>query len=333
MATTRISIDTSYKCIAKWLEFEKEAFFPSYNRSIVVARAFIMSQSAAAHLLLFRCIYHISQMDTGRPFRLRYAHGEGLDSITADRHRGQAVGMGLFCQETTKSMPGNCAYDPGKPLCELTAYDHLKQLYRYCLSHYTRHVRELRGHVESQVLTAMMSLATADILPEHVYKNILQLIRRSSKKRADWLKDKEAAEGWAMAAIYRGKSLMPLSIWKAAPSTSNVNVQKRKNIANDKELEKRYQDLQKLEKEASIQTKKFKRVFAKGKDTEQPFKKLKSIESQYSSLLSGVKQLQDKSTGEVAMPSLKRADQLIEWSSLAALPTVDRISQALPHPH
>ncbi|KIJ48690.1 hypothetical protein M422DRAFT_247551 [Sphaerobolus stellatus SS14] len=113
----------------------------------------------------------------------------------------------------------------------------------------------------------------------------------------------------------------------------SVNVQKPKNIANNKELEKRYQDLQKLEKEASIQTRKFKRVFAKGKDMEQPFKKLKSIESQYSSLLSGVKQLQDKSTGEVAMPSLKPADQLIEWSSLAALPTVDRISEALPHLH
>ena len=60
--------------------------------AIVVARAFITSQSAAAHLLLFRTIYHIAQMDSGKPFRLQYAHGEGLGSITADEHRGQAVG-------------------------------------------------------------------------------------------------------------------------------------------------------------------------------------------------------------------------------------------------
>ncbi|KIJ26052.1 hypothetical protein M422DRAFT_272910 [Sphaerobolus stellatus SS14] len=163
MATTRISMDTSYSRIVEWLEFEKEAFFSSYNRSIVVAWAFITSQSSMAHPLFFKCIYHIAQMDSGKPFRLRYDHGEGLDSITADGHRGQAVGMGLFCQETTKSMAGNCTYEPTKPLRELTAYDHLKWLYRYGFSHYTRNVRELRGHVEPDVLIAMMSLATADI--------------------------------------------------------------------------------------------------------------------------------------------------------------------------
>ena len=36
-----------------------------------------------------------------------------------------------------------------------------------------------------------------------------------------------------MAAITRGKSLMPLSIWKAAPSTSNGNEQAHCNINRD----------------------------------------------------------------------------------------------------
>ena len=49
----------------------------------------------------------------------------------------------------------------------------------------------------------------------------------------DWLKDKEAADGWALAAIYRPKSKIPLDVWKAAPSTSNGNEQAHRNINRD----------------------------------------------------------------------------------------------------
>ncbi|KIJ46901.1 hypothetical protein M422DRAFT_249642 [Sphaerobolus stellatus SS14] len=211
----------------------RSGFQATYNRSIVVSRAFITSQSAAAHFLLFRRIFQVAEVDTGKPFRIRHIHGDGLDSVTADGHQGQAVGFGRFCQELSKGMMGYCAYEQTKALHKLSAYDHLKRVYRYCFSHYIWHVVELRGHIEGEVLTAMMSLASADALPADVYEKILFIIHNSGKKGKDWLKDKEAGEGWPMAAIYWGKSFMPLSVWKAAPSTSNGNEQAHRNINRD----------------------------------------------------------------------------------------------------
>ena len=60
---------------------------------------------------------------------------------------------------------GYCAYEQTKALYALSVYDHLKRLYRYWFSHYTCNVGELKGHIEGEVITAMMSLASADALP------------------------------------------------------------------------------------------------------------------------------------------------------------------------
>ncbi|KIJ26051.1 hypothetical protein M422DRAFT_272909 [Sphaerobolus stellatus SS14] len=70
--------------------------------------------------------------------------------------------------------------------------------------------------------------------------------------------------------------------FRRALRSLNISVifQKRMNIANDKELARRYQDLQKLEQQASTQTQKLKRAFTEGMDTEGSLKKLKSIEIQ-----------------------------------------------------
>ncbi|KIJ40774.1 hypothetical protein M422DRAFT_256193 [Sphaerobolus stellatus SS14] len=376
MATQQISIDISFKRVHKWQEFEIKAWFPSYNRSVIVSWAFITSQSAAAHLLLFKCIFQVAEVDTGKPFRIRHIHGDGLDSVTADEHWGQAVGFGMFCQELSKGMMGYCAYEQTKAIHNLSAYDHLKRLYRYCFSHYTHHVGELRGYVEGEVLTAMMSLTSVDALPVHVYEKILHIIHNSGKKGKDWLKDKEAGEGWPMAAIYWGKSFMPLSVWKAAPSTSNGNeqahrninrdgiklsilagtmkgyhldsramsmleveellgidtndpaathfrrsrralhrsiaVQKRNNLTNDKELGKSYQQLEKLQQEASKLFQKLKRGFEGGSGIEHASKRLKNIQSKYSEEFAALKSLQDKSTSRVPMPALAAPHHLIQ---------------------
>ncbi|KIJ25096.1 hypothetical protein M422DRAFT_273985 [Sphaerobolus stellatus SS14] len=45
MATWRISINTPFKRVHKWQEFEIKPWFPSYNRSIVISQAIIASQS------------------------------------------------------------------------------------------------------------------------------------------------------------------------------------------------------------------------------------------------------------------------------------------------
>jgi len=49
----------------------------------------------------------------------------------------------------------------------------------------------------------------------------------------DWLEDKESANGFALAGIYRPASLIPLEIWKASPNTTNGNEQSHRNIYRD----------------------------------------------------------------------------------------------------
>ncbi|KIJ27110.1 hypothetical protein M422DRAFT_271724 [Sphaerobolus stellatus SS14] len=91
LRTTQPSIDTSSKRIHRWQEFEIEAWFPEYSRSVVIARAFTTSQSAKAHKFLFQQIFAIVEADTGQQVQFRHIHGTGWDTIIADEHRGQAL--------------------------------------------------------------------------------------------------------------------------------------------------------------------------------------------------------------------------------------------------
>ena len=49
----------------------------------------------------------------------------------------------------------------------------------------------------------------------------------------DWLKDKLAANGMMLAAVYRPASMIPVEIWKASPTTTNGNEQSHRNIYHD----------------------------------------------------------------------------------------------------
>ena len=57
-----------------------------------MCRAYITSQSAEAHLELFKRIFQIAECDTGQEVRFRYASGEGYETWVLDSHRGQALG-------------------------------------------------------------------------------------------------------------------------------------------------------------------------------------------------------------------------------------------------
>ncbi|KIJ29381.1 hypothetical protein M422DRAFT_269218 [Sphaerobolus stellatus SS14] len=74
LATKCPSIDTLFKRLHQWQEFEIKAWFDEYNRSIVVARTFTTSQTAEAHKLLFSRIFDIMEQDTGETVCFRYIH-------------------------------------------------------------------------------------------------------------------------------------------------------------------------------------------------------------------------------------------------------------------
>lgn len=89
---------------------------------MVLARAFMTSQSADAHVILFCQIFEIAETDTGIPVQFFHIHGTGMKSIVADGHRGQALGrfsvaikylhettlslgLGKFCVELCRNIP------------------------------------------------------------------------------------------------------------------------------------------------------------------------------------------------------------------------------------
>ena len=61
--------------------------------AVVSTRAFINCQSAEAHFILFRRIFEIAVQDSNQPIAIHYIHGHGIESVVADAHQGQGVGM------------------------------------------------------------------------------------------------------------------------------------------------------------------------------------------------------------------------------------------------
>lgn len=62
------------------------------STAAVVCRAFTTSQSAEAHLELFKRIFKIAEADTGQKVCFRHIDGRGFDTFVMDGHRGQARG-------------------------------------------------------------------------------------------------------------------------------------------------------------------------------------------------------------------------------------------------
>ena len=170
MHSVRFSIDTSFKRLHGWEEFEIETWDNEHLRcksstknmstcshflyiAVVSARAFITSQSAEAHLILFRKIFEIATQDTKIPVQFLHIHGSGFEVIVADGHKGQALGklvprclcaglysllsgLGQFCVELCHNRDDFSVREPQRRLKELNPYDHLRCCYRLCIVHF-----------------------------------------------------------------------------------------------------------------------------------------------------------------------------------------------------
>ncbi|KAF8833796.1 hypothetical protein BDN67DRAFT_998876 [Paxillus ammoniavirescens] len=191
MDAKRISIDTSFKRAQGWQEFEIESWDVDCQRSVVGARAFTTSQTAKAHLILFQQIFKIAYADTGIPVRFRHIHGDGIESVVADSHKGQGLGLGMFCVELSRQLSTHCKYEPSRPIGDLAPCDHLRRFYRLCIAHFHRNVCALKGLVPND--------------------------------------DKIEGTKFALPALYQPESFIPLAIWKASPSTTNGNEQAHRN--------------------------------------------------------------------------------------------------------
>ncbi|KAG1733723.1 hypothetical protein EDB19DRAFT_1830853 [Suillus lakei] len=214
-----------------WQEFEIEAWDNNHMRSLTGTRAFITSQSAQAHLLLFRCIFAIASEDTGMPVLFKHIHGSSYESVVADAHMGQGLGLGMFCMELCANNEAPCIYKPHRQLRQLNAYDHLRRFYRLCIVHFKRNVLTLRTHVSKEVYIAMLSLSSSEAQPN--LQQTLDTINWGGRKARAWLKNKVETNKFALPALYRPASFIPEDTWRACPATTNGNEQAHRNVNCD----------------------------------------------------------------------------------------------------
>ncbi|KAJ7834333.1 hypothetical protein B0H14DRAFT_2363848 [Mycena olivaceomarginata] len=233
MRSKKLSLDTAFKRLnGKWQEFEMETWEVDHMKSIIGTRAFTTSQSAEAHLILFTRIFEIAHADTGVPCRFRHIHGEGFEIWITDAHKGQALGVGMYCQKLCAHLGDvYCPMEPARLLRTLDPCDHLRRFLRLCTTHYKRNIRELRPYTTQQVRAAMLSLSSSQVHPD--LESAFRIIENGGRKAKAWLKDKRTGSKFALPALYQPHSLIPLEIWKSAPSTSNGNEQSHRNVNRD----------------------------------------------------------------------------------------------------
>ncbi|KAJ7219839.1 hypothetical protein C8J57DRAFT_1095131 [Mycena rebaudengoi] len=230
MQTKMLTLDTAFKRIhGKWEEFEMETFI--LFEAVVGSRAFTDSQSAQAHFILFTRIFQIASSDTGLPVRFRHIHGDGMELWTADAHKGQGLGVGMFCKSLCQELDTFCPLEPSRSLRSLTPVDHLRRFYRICTIHFKRNIQELRPHISGTVRIAMLSLSSSHEHPD--LNGALKIIENGGKKAKAWLNDKITGTKFALPALYQPMSLIPRDIWKAGPSTSNGNEQAHRSVNRD----------------------------------------------------------------------------------------------------
>lgn len=223
--------DTSFKRVKGWKEFGIELWESNSERSMSVCRAFVTSESAEAHRKLFEEIDVIVKLDTAHSLKVHYMHGEGWQVITMDEHKGQALGFGLYLSDVAQD--GGRAASPSSlaRFRHLSLYEHLLYIFRLCVTHYRRRILGIAPSLTQDVVNAMHSLASPHVLQN--FDELLLVIRSGGKKAIDWLEDKITGSPFALPAIYRPKSKIPLDHWLAANYTTNGIEQKHADLNRD----------------------------------------------------------------------------------------------------
>ncbi|KAJ6477249.1 hypothetical protein DFH09DRAFT_1293043 [Mycena vulgaris] len=203
MRSKKLSLDTAFKRLnGKWQEFEMET------------------------------IFEIAHGDTGVPCRFRHIHGEGFELWITDAHKGQALGAGMFCQKLCAELGDvYCPMEPTRLLRSLDPHEQLRRFLRFCTTHYKRNIDELAPYTTRKVRNAMLSLSSSQVHPD--INAAFRIIEDGGRKAKAWLKDKRVGSKFALPALYQPMSLIPLEIWKSAPSTTNGNEQAHRNINRD----------------------------------------------------------------------------------------------------
>lgn len=88
----------------------------------------------------------------------------------------------MFCESLCAALDEMCPFEPWRPLRSLNPYEHLRRFLRLCISHFKRHVRELRTSTTKEVQVAMLSLASSQPHPD--LEGTFRIIEQGGAKAA-----------------------------------------------------------------------------------------------------------------------------------------------------
>ncbi|KIY48068.1 hypothetical protein FISHEDRAFT_43953 [Fistulina hepatica ATCC 64428] len=221
-----ISCDISFKRIVSWYEFELAAMDRDANNVIVFCHVFLNRQTAFAHQMVFQTIHEIVQKDTGQAPPWRHLYATNLSDfqnvilqLVADMHLGQAKGFGLYLQWATQFLPPGQRdlHDPSRTLTSLSPYEHLHRMFRICIAHFFRTIKECR--VPELVKSKMRGLACLTHPRWDV--TLQEICQYGGKAGQDWVTHKTNS-GFIFEGVCWEKSLIPKAVFQAGDRTSNI---------------------------------------------------------------------------------------------------------------
>ncbi|KAF6748810.1 hypothetical protein DFP72DRAFT_819855 [Ephemerocybe angulata] len=224
LKTRFIATDISFKRVAgRYLEFALGVMDTECQMSRVLARAFVTSESAAMHALLFRRIAETVKLDTGEDLKWRHLHARtpdeliGICMISVDQHRGQAKGIGAYLQEVARNLPRTeDLHEPRREIQDLSEYDHLRRIMRLCTIHLARNIQKTGA--PDNIKKKMKSLICVS---HDSWDETIAEIRQGGTAANNWINDK-ISSGFAFPAMCWEKSFIPKAVWDYGHRTTNV---------------------------------------------------------------------------------------------------------------
>ncbi|KAK0437715.1 uncharacterized protein EV420DRAFT_1280541 [Desarmillaria tabescens] len=221
-----VESDISFKRVAGYKEFKLVGFDYIAKTGVVYCCALLNCQSAQAHQRLFDKIRQIVYLDTSKWLQYRHLHSPSLHERRGilhwgvDQDGGQARGLGLHLQAIAqKEIPlsQRDLHEPHRYLHELSEYEHVHRLLHLCWVHVERNIKKAK--VTDEVKTIMRSLMciTHKNFDSAVYK--IQVLGKTTG--TNWVQDKIRSK-FAFEAMCWEKSKLPLDIWKAGNSHTNL---------------------------------------------------------------------------------------------------------------
>ncbi|PKY51330.1 hypothetical protein RhiirA4_546495 [Rhizophagus irregularis] len=169
-------IDMAYKRIQGEIkEWDLVAYVENFQKTLTFARVFTNNKSADAYQNIFAAVFSVVKEDTNSEICFHHIDGKGIGCILADAHPGQALGISLLIY-----LNNRYPY--------LSAIEHLKHIYKICLIHFNRNIRQ-KSEIPTEIKKMMYAIPHLETKAEVL--NVLEQIKLIQNKQAiDWVNDK-----------------------------------------------------------------------------------------------------------------------------------------------